>query len=68
MATGSIKKLTDKGFGFILPDDGSADLFFHMSAIEGTTFEQLREGNKVTYESSMGPKGPKAEKVTLMAA
>jgi cold shock protein len=48
MAEGTIKRLTDKGFGFI--DNGSGkDMFFHMSAVEGTRFEDLREGQKVTY-------------------
>lgn len=62
MAEGTIKKLTDKGFGFI--DTGtSSDMFFHQSAVEGTTFEQLREGQKVSYVAGEGPKGPRAENV-----
>ena len=63
MAEGTIKRLTDKGFGFI--DTGqNKDMFFHSSAVEGTTFDELREGQKVTFEEGQGPKGPRAEKVT----
>ena len=64
MAEGTIKRLTDKGFGFIAVD-GEGDLFFHMSALEGVTFEQLREGQRVTFTSGSGPKGPRAENVKL---
>ena len=63
MAEGTIKRLTDKGFGFI--DTGtSQDMFFHMSALQGVTFEELREGQKVNYVEGHGPKGPRAEQVT----
>ena len=62
MAEGTIKRLTDKGFGFISNDSGK-DLFFHMSAVEGARFEELREGQKVSYNEGMGPKGPRAENV-----
>jgi len=62
MAEGTIKRLTDKGFGFI--DTGtSQDMFFHMSNLEGVTFEELREGQLVTYVEGHGPKGPRAEQV-----
>ena len=58
MAEGTIKRLTDKGFGFI--DTGSGtDLFFHMSSLQGVTFEQLREGQAVTFDEGRGPKGPR---------
>ncbi len=63
MADGKIKRLTDKGFGFIEGADGR-DIFFHMSALNGVTFDELREGQKVSYESGEGPKGPRAENVT----
>lgn len=64
MAEGTIKRLTDKGFGFI--DDGSGnDLFFHMSAVDGVRFSDLREGQKVTFEAGRGPKGPRAENVRV---
>ncbi len=62
MAEGTIKKLTDKGFGFINTGAGK-DLFFHTSAVEGTTFEQLSEGQKVSFTEGVGPKGPRAENV-----
>jgi len=62
MAEGTIKRLTDKGFGFI--DNGTdKDMFFHMSNLEGVTYEQLHEGQAVTYNEGHGPKGPRAENV-----
>jgi CspA family cold shock protein len=62
MPEGKIKRLTDKGFGFI--EDGSdKDMFFHSSNVVGTTFEQLREGQRVSYTEGRGPKGPRAENV-----
>jgi CspA family cold shock protein len=65
MAEGTIKRLTDKGFGFI--DNGTGkDLFFHMSAVEGSRFEDLREGQKVTYSMGRGTKGPRAESVRVI--
>lgn len=63
MPRGTVKKLiSDKGFGFIA-GDGGKDLFFHHSAVVGTTIEQLEEGQEVTYETGQGPKGPRAENV-----
>ena len=65
MATsnGSIKRIvSDKGFGFIAADDGQ-EYFFHQSACNGTAFEQLREGQAVTFEKGQGPKGPRGENV-----
>ena len=62
MAEGSIKKLTDKGFGFI-KTDGAKDLFFHCSSLQGVSFDELHEGQKVTYTEAQGPKGPCAENV-----
>jgi CspA family cold shock protein len=62
MASGTIKKIvSDKGFGFI-ESDGS-ELFFHRSAVEGTTFEELQEGQSVEFNVGEGPKGPRAENV-----
>jgi len=61
MPQGIIKKLTEKGFGFISGDKG--DVFFHNSALVDTTFEQLSEGQAVEYEEGTGPKGPRAENV-----
>lgn len=62
MAEGTIKKLTDKGFGFIDTGKG-ADLFFHSSNCEGTPYNQLREGQRVNFNEGRGPKGPRAENV-----
>ena len=64
MPQGKIKKLvTDKGFGFI--DGERGDLFFHYSEVQGTTFEELREGQVVEFEIGEGPKGPRANTVRL---
>jgi CspA family cold shock protein len=62
MAEGTIKRLTDRGFGFISTGEGK-EIFFHMSAVEGASFDQLREGQKVEFTSGEGPKGPRAENV-----
>ncbi len=62
MAQGTIKKLAEKGFGFIA-GEGGTDIFFHMSAVEGTSFEQLFEGQTVEYTEGTGDKGPRAEGV-----
>ncbi len=65
MAEGTIKRLTDKGFGFI--DTGTnQDMFFHHSNVEGVSFDDLREGQRVSYTEGQGPKGPRAENVTLV--
>ena len=64
MPQGVIKKLvSDKGFGFIAGDGG--ELFFHHSAVEGVAFETLREGQTVEFTEGRGPKGPRAESVTV---
>ena len=64
MAQGTIKKIiSDKGFGFIAGE--GKELFFHQSAVEGTNFDDLREGDSVEYTEGDGPKGPRAENVTL---
>ena len=62
MPEGSIKKLTDKGFGFI-KTDGPKDLFFHSKSLQGVRFEELHEGQMVSYTEGRGPKGPCAENV-----
>lgn len=62
MAEGTIKKLTDKGFGFIDTGRGG-DLFFHMSNVDGVRYDDLREGQKVSYNEGRGPKGARAENV-----
>ena len=62
---GTIKRLvSDKRFGFVAAQDGS-EYFFHQSACEGVRFDDLREGQAVTFEPGQGPKGPRAEHVTL---
>ena len=62
MTEGTIKKLTDKGFGFI--DTGSGDdLFFHNSNLDGVSYDQLQEGQRVSFTEGQGPKGPRAENV-----
>jgi cold shock protein len=64
MATGTVKWFNaDKGFGFIVPDDGNNDLFVHQTDIDQGGFRSLEEGQKVEYESEAGTKGPKAVKV-----
>ena len=60
--TGTIKTLTGKGFGFIALADGT-EYFFHQSACSGVRFDELREGQSVTFETGQGPKGPRAENV-----
>jgi CspA family cold shock protein len=56
--------VSDKGFGFI--DGERGDLFFHHSEVQGVTFEELREGQEVSYEEGQGPKGPRAASVRLL--
>ena len=64
MPQGTIKRLTDRGFGFI--DTGSQkDLFFHSSTLEGVDFEELQEVQQVSYTEGRGQKGPCAENVKL---
>ncbi len=65
MSEGIIKRLTDRGFGFIQTEQGS-DLFFHMSQVEGTRFDELREGQRVSYVVGSSPKGPCAENVRAL--
>jgi CspA family cold shock protein len=62
MAEGTIKRLTDKGFGFIETGSGQ-DLFFHMSAVQSVRFEDLKQGQRVSFTEGQGPKGPRAENV-----
>jgi CspA family cold shock protein len=65
MAEGTIKRITDKGFGFI--DTGTdQDMFFHSSNVEGAGYDALQEGQKVSYTEGRGPKGARAENVTVI--
>jgi len=64
MATGTVKWFNDsKGFGFVTPEDGGKDLFAHFSAIQGSGFKTLKEGQKVSYDVTTGPKGQQASKI-----
>ncbi len=62
MAEGTIKRLTDRGFGFIDTGTGE-DIFFHNSNLEGVNYDDLQEGQQVSYTAGSGPKGPRAENV-----
>ncbi len=61
---GTIKKLTDKGFGFITVEGEEKDLFFHNSSLQGVTFDELQEGDAVTFETEETDRGPSAINVT----
>ena len=61
--TGTIKTLTDRGFGFIAREGESKDLFFHSKELKGVTFEELKEGDTVTFDVVDGEKGPAATNV-----
>ncbi|WP_097460357.1 transcription antiterminator/RNA stability regulator CspE [Mangrovitalea sediminis] len=64
MATGTVKWFNEsKGFGFISQADGGPDVFVHFSAIQGSGFKTLAEGQKVTFTVEQGPKGPQASNV-----
>ena len=68
MSTGTVKWFNDaKGFGFISPEDGSADVFAHFSAINAKGFRSLQEGQRVSYELTQGPKGAQASNINVVA-
>jgi CspA family cold shock protein len=63
---GKIARLTDRGFGFITPDEGGKDLFFHArSLVEGLMYDSLKEGDAVSYDVEDGDKGPAAVNVRV---
>lgn len=64
MQTGTIARLTDKGFGFIKRDGEEKDLFFHSTELVGVSFDDLREGDKLTFEVGQSEKGPNAVKIS----
>ena len=61
--TGTIKKITDKGFGFIASESLPKDLFFHSNSLVGVTFDELREGDAVSFDTEDSPKGMNAVNV-----
>jgi cold shock protein len=64
VASGTVKWFNaEKGYGFITPDDGGKDLFVHYTAIEGSGYRQLTEGQRVNFDSEQGSKGPQAKAV-----
>ncbi|MCL2595792.1 MAG: cold-shock protein [Promicromonosporaceae bacterium] len=64
MATGTVKWFNaEKGYGFIAPDDGSADVFAHYSAIQSSGYRSLEEGQKVEFDVTAGPKGAQADNI-----
>ena len=62
---GTVKKKTDRGFGFISRDGEDKDLFFHSSDLSGVTFDELQEGASVTFDVVDGDRGPSAKNVKL---
>lgn len=60
---GTIKKLTDKGFGFIAIEGEEKELFFHSNELKDVTFAELKEGDNVSFDKSDSPKGPNATNV-----
>jgi cold shock protein len=70
MGTGTVASLRDKGFGFIAPDGaaGGSDLFFHRSAIQGTTFDALREGQRVSYDQEPDPRDASRQRAVNVRA
>ncbi|MDR2875891.1 MAG: cold-shock protein [Methylobacillus sp.] len=64
MATGTVKWFNDaKGFGFVTPDEGGDDLFAHFSAIVASGYKSLKEGDKVSFDVTEGPKGKQASNI-----
>jgi CspA family cold shock protein len=67
MAQGTVKWFnSEKGYGFIAPSDGTADVFVHFSAIQGNGYRSLDEGQNVEFDVTQGQKGPQAENVRAL--
>ncbi|QAV28932.1 cold-shock protein [Micrococcus luteus] len=67
MAVGTVKWFNaEKGYGFIAPEDNSADVFVHFSSIQGNGFKELQENDRVEFETQDGPKGLQAANVTKL--
>ncbi len=64
MQQGTIKRLTDRGFGFIAVEGSDKDLFFHAKELQGVQYNDLKEGDKVQFEVNESPKGPNATGVS----
>lgn len=62
---GTIKRINEKGFGFISPEEGGQDIFFHANDCTSGNFKEMQEGNTVSFELGTSPKGPRATNVTL---
>ncbi len=65
MQRGTIKMVQEKGFGFIAPEEGGDDVFFHATSLEGVEFNELAKGTMVVFDSEQGDKGLKATRVLL---
>lgn len=65
MNKGKIARKTDRGYGFITPEAGDKDLFFHANELKNVEFDALQEGAEVTYDVADGPKGPSATNVNV---
>ena len=64
MTVGTVKWFnSEKGYGFIAPEDGSADVFAHYSAIQSSGYRSLEENQRVEFDVTQGPKGPQAENI-----
>ena len=69
MTQGTIKTVrNNRGFGFIAPDSGTEDLFFHSSAVEHPSFDELREGQRVEFEAGSDPRNPARQRATRVRA
>ncbi|HHJ13882.1 MAG TPA: cold-shock protein [Gammaproteobacteria bacterium] len=68
MATGTVKWFNEsKGYGFIAPSDGGADIFVHFSSIQAEGFKTLSEGQSVSFDTEQGPKGTQATNVVVQS-